>query len=82
MGQCRGRTHVPMALYEPRRLRPCHRDRDEQAMQTDTRLAHFTGAWKWNVNAQRAVAASIKAVAEGTIGSLGARYSSQIAARL
>jgi hypothetical protein len=30
-GQCRGRTHVPMALCEPRRQRPCHRDRDEQA---------------------------------------------------
>jgi hypothetical protein len=44
MGQCRGRTHVPMALYEPRRQRPCHRDRDEQALQTDTRLAHVKRA--------------------------------------
>lgn len=30
-GQCRGRTHVPIALCEPRRSRPCRRDRNEQA---------------------------------------------------
>jgi hypothetical protein len=75
MGQCRGRTHVPMALCEPRRQRPCHRDRDEQAMQTDTRMAHVKRApGNMNVAAQRAVAISSTVVAEGTIGSLGARY--------
>jgi hypothetical protein len=31
MGQCRGRTHIPMALCQPRRQRPCRRDRNEQA---------------------------------------------------
>lgn len=30
-GQCRGRTHIPMALCQPRRQRPCRRDRNEQA---------------------------------------------------
>jgi hypothetical protein len=74
MGQCWGRTHVPMALFRPRRPPPCHRDGNEQAMQTDTRLAHVRAPGNTNVAAQRAVAISSTVVAEGTIGSLGARY--------
>lgn len=74
MGQCRGRTHVPMALCEPRRQRPCHRDRDEQASLTDTSLAHFTGAWK--CECERSAGGSLRqtGMAEGNVGGLGARY--------
>jgi hypothetical protein len=54
-----------MALCEPRRQRPCHRDRNEQATQNHARLAHDTGAWKWNVDPLGAVALAAQSRATG-----------------
>ena len=57
MGQCRGRTHVPMAL-EPQHpgaaTLPQGSQRTGNANRY-TRLTHDTGAWKLNVDAQREV---------------------------
>ena len=72
MGQCRGRTHVPMALCQPRRRELSAGIATNRQADRFTRMAHDTGAWKSNVDAQRAVVPQHSGMAEGTIGSLGA----------
>jgi hypothetical protein len=61
-----------MALCQPRRRELSAGIATNRQADRFTRMAHDTGAWKSNVDAQRAVAPSSTGVAEGTIGSLGA----------
>jgi hypothetical protein len=73
MGQCRGRTHIPMALCQPRRQRPCRRDRNEQACRPIYPNGPRHG--RLEVECGRSAGGSPLAVGgwpRGTIGSLGA----------
>lgn len=72
-GQCRGRTHIPMALCQPRRQRPCRRDRNEQACRPIYPNGPRHG--RLEVECGRSAGGSPLAVGgwpRGTIGSLGA----------
>lgn len=53
MGECRRRTHKSDAAHNPSGAALC-RDRSEQASKPTMRLAHDTGAWKYECTAHGA----------------------------